>query len=193
MSKRPTPEADLALTLMGAFVAEVTEFRSALGEFSASDLRDKLQIHRRCSSRSTPLQRETAAVVLGLLTTRLPRCPDWRELVDEDEHDNVEKLIQEYPEKFAAPAMPLAEVLFPPPALYFDKNSQDLAKMYNCSTETGLTEEQVLMAREHYGLNVLPPAPKESLLKMIFTQFTDFMVVILLVAAIVEYIVGDAA
>ena len=45
--------------------------------------------------------------------------------------------------------------------------------------------------REFYGRNILPTPPKASVLKMIFAQLTDFMVIVLILVAIVEFITGD--
>lgn len=142
-----------------------------------------------------------------------PQCQDWRDLVDEDEHDDVLRLMKEYPEKFTAPSIPApSDLIFPPPSLYFDKNSEALAAMYNSSIEkgkqktllvrsyyqfqnyvifVGLDEEQVLKHREFYGRNILPSPPKASVLRMIFAQLTDFMVIVLILVAIVEFITGD--
>ncbi|KAJ3335765.1 P-type ATPase, partial [Kappamyces sp. JEL0680] len=63
--------------------------------------------------------------------------------------------------------------------------------MYNSSISSGLKSEQVPLLRAFYGSNKLPPPPKASVFKMIWTQITDFMVMILLVAAIVEFVTGD--
>jgi Ca2+-transporting ATPase len=101
-------------------------------------------------------------------------------------------LIKEFPDKFTSlPQKPVSETLFPPPSLYFDKNTEALAEMFNSSVSNGLKSEQVATNRSYYGHNKLPPPPKASLLKMIWTQVTDFMVVILIIAAIVEFATGD--
>ena len=191
LNQRPTEEADLAFTLFGEFIANVVEFRQAVGEISASDLRFKLSLHRRCQPRSTREQKVACAALLGLLITRFPQFKDWRDLVDEDEHDDIEALMKEYPDKFSSPAMPAAETIYPPPALYFDKNAEALAEMYASSTSLGLKLEQVGALQKHYGPNKLPPPPKVSVWKMIWGQITDFMIIILNVVAIVEAATDD--
>ncbi|KAJ3058221.1 hypothetical protein HDU98_005672, partial [Podochytrium sp. JEL0797] len=120
MKKRPTVESDLAFTLFGEFLEEVEEFRRAVGTKSATDLRQSLNIHRRCQPYSSKEQREDAAGILNLLTTRFVQFEDWRELVRDDEHDDAEELIKEYAPRFmtkeGGPVMPPAEDnLFPPP------------------------------------------------------------------------------
>ncbi len=120
---------------------------------------------------------------------RFPQFADWKELVEEDQSDLVTQLMKDYPEKFSAPKMPSPETLYPPPALYFDKHSQALAQMYNSSTQTGLTSELVKAHQEYYGKNQLPPPPKASLLKMLYAQFTDFMIIILIIVAMEKTII----
>lgn len=184
--QKPTDEADLAFSLFGDFLVEVEEFRTAVGMISASDLKHSLKLHRRASSRASKEQREACAVVLGILTFRFPQFSDWHELVKDDTHSAMEDLIKEYPLKFSYPARPLAEVLLPPPSLYFDKNAERLAEMYQSSITNGLDETRVEMLRKHYGMNKLPDPPKASILKMIWKQLTDFMIIILIVVAITE-------
>ncbi|KAL2916648.1 hypothetical protein HK105_203760 [Polyrhizophydium stewartii] len=191
LNQHPTEEADLAFSLFADFVAEVDEFRTAVGSYSASDLRHHMKLHRRCQPRSSPEQQQTAAVVLGLLTTRFPQFSDWRELVKEDEHDDVERLMKAYPDKFVTPELPSRQFMFPPPALYFDKNAERLAEMFGSNTETGLPSSKVDALRDNYGRNKLPDPPKPSLLKMIFAQISDFMIIILVIAAIVEFATKD--
>jgi len=56
--------------------------------------------------------------------------------------------------------------------------------MYRTSLETGLPSEAIPALQEHYGRNVLPQPPQTSIFKMIWTQFTDFMILLLLAVAI---------
>ncbi|KAI9207945.1 uncharacterized protein BJ171DRAFT_492135 [Polychytrium aggregatum] len=181
----PTKEADMAFTLFGEFLDEVEEFRDVVSKKNSVDLKETLMIHRRCQPWCTFEQREDSAAILGLLM-QFPHF-DWKDLVKADEHDDVQKLMDEFPQKFASPAMPLApQQLYPPSALYFDKNSEALAKMYHSDVQVGLSQDKVEVYREHYGVNKLPDPPRPSVWKLLFTQITDFMVIILIIAAIVE-------
>ncbi len=139
LNQYPTQDADLAFYLIGDFLSNVVEFRQAIAQVSVSDLRYKLKLHRRCKPRSSEQQRIAAATILGLLTVRIGnQFKDWRDLVDEDEHEDILQLMKEYPDKFSAPAMPIAETILPPPSLYFDKNSEALAAMYSSSIDKGI-------------------------------------------------------
>ncbi|TPX50204.1 hypothetical protein SeLEV6574_g01036 [Synchytrium endobioticum] len=192
--QRPTVEADLAFLLFGEFIEEVDEFRQAVAQIPTTDLMHAMKIHQRCQPWSTPEHKQQAAVILGLLTTRFQQFRDWHELVDDDEHDDVMTVLQkEYPEKFTRPTMPLPskEDLFPPPALYFDKNGERLAEMYRTDIKNGLTSDRIPELREHYGDNMLPDPPKPSALKMLWEQVSDFMIIILIIAAIAEGASGD--
>jgi P-type Ca2+ transporter type 2C len=189
--QRPTQEADLSFSLIGSFLAEVSEFRQAVSSTLPSDLAHYLKIHRRCQPRSTTEQRVACATLLGQLI-KLPRFQDWRELVKEEEWDDVEKLMSEYPDKFTATSIPVtSKSLFPPPALYFDKNSERLAEMFESNIKSGLKESQIARLREHYGPNKLPDPPRESVLHMIWKQLTDFMIIILIIVGVTEASTDD--
>jgi P-type Ca2+ transporter type 2C len=58
--------------------------------------------------------------------------------------------------------------------------------MYQTNIKDGLKNDQIANLRSNYGLNSLAPPKKNSVFKMIWTQLTDFMVVILIIVAIVE-------
>lgn len=190
LRQHPTPEADIAFVLFGEFLEEVDEFRQAVSKKSVTDLRHCLKFHRRCQPSSTDEQRQDAAGVLALMIRYCPQH-DWKELVKEEEHDDVEKLMNEYKEKFEHPSMPPAEQVLPPQTLYFDKNPEQLAEMFGTNIETGLPSSRIAELVHHYGPNKLPSPPRESPLLMLWTQLTDFMVLILIAAAIAQFATDD--
>lgn len=55
---------------------------------------------------------------------------------------------------------------------------------------SGLSEEEAKKRREKYGENKLQEQKKESLLKRFIKQFNDFMIIILLIAAVVSAVVA---
>lgn len=117
LAQRPTDDANLCFGLVAAFGAEVEEFRTALASYSPNDLCHYLKIHRRCQFKSTQEQRDTCALLLGHLT-KIPRFSDWHELVKEEEWDDVEGLIKEYPHMFTSDPMKAVAHVFPPPGMY---------------------------------------------------------------------------
>ena len=56
--------------------------------------------------------------------------------------------------------------------------------MYRTSLQTGLPSEAIPALQEHYGRNILPQPPSKSIFKMLWTQFTDFMILLLLAVAV---------
>jgi len=68
-----------------------------------------------------------------------------------------------------------------------EQSLQDLKSDVN----TGLSENEAARRLNEYGLNKLQGAKKRSLLLRILDQFKDFLVIILIGAAIISVIVGD--
>ncbi|KAG0276674.1 P-type ATPase [Linnemannia exigua] len=191
---RLTEEADVAFQLFGEFLLEVQEFRQAVGEKSVSDLRFALKLDVRCGSGSTEQQQQAAVALIALLTTIYPQFSDWRELVKGQAQPEVQKCMKQHADFVKAEKMPeLGGLILAPQALCFDRRIKRCLKMFRTSLETGLPSEAIPALQEHYGRNILPQAPRPSIAKMIFTQFTDFMILLLLavailLAAIEEYI-----
>ena len=61
------------------------------------------------------------------------------------------------------------------------------------NTIKGLTEEEVIEKRKKCGYNELSQKKKKTILNMIFEQLSDAMIIILFVAAIVSYLLGEKA
>ncbi|KAI9496328.1 hypothetical protein BDB00DRAFT_143081 [Zychaea mexicana] len=205
LRKRTTTAADMAFFLFGDFLEEVYEFRAIVGEKDVFELRNTLKIHYRCQPSSTEEQKRSAIAIVQLLTEYFPRhISDWRDLIKESEQGDMEQLL----------ASPLAKemdkekskmprstanlvatdnndssiVMLPPPqALYFDRSVEKLMKMFPHTHPTnGLPSALVRALREQYGINKLPDPPRPSALKMLWTQLTDFMVLMLLAASIIQ-------
>ncbi|KAG0376659.1 P-type ATPase [Mortierella sp. AD032] len=182
---RLTEDADVAFLLFGEFLLEVQEFRQAVGEKSVSDLRFALKLDVRCGSGSTVQQQQAAVALIALLTTIYPQFSDWRELVKGQAQPEVQKCMKQHADFVKAEKMPeLGGLILAPQALCFDRRIKRCLKMFRTSLETGLPSEAIPALQEHYGRNILPQAPSPSIAKMIFTQFTDFMIILLLAVAI---------
>ncbi len=59
------------------------------------------------------------------------------------------------------------------------------------TSPAGLSPEEVLRRRAEHGLNVLDEAPPRSVLVLFLAQFADFMILVLLAAAVVSGLIGD--
>ncbi|MFN2198624.1 MAG: cation-translocating P-type ATPase, partial [Anaerolineales bacterium] len=74
-------------------------------------------------------------------------------------------------------------------AMSIDQAAQKLGT----STETGLSASQVEQRLEQYGPNALAEAEGTSLWKMLWEQFNNFVVILLVVAAVISALLGDFA
>ena len=59
------------------------------------------------------------------------------------------------------------------------------------TTGTGLGNEAIPSLQEEYGVNELKEAPQKSKWTILLSQFTDVMIMILMVAAVVSFVVGE--
>ena len=75
---------------------------------------------------------------------------------------------------------------------WFNQEVEGIKKELNTNLKKGLTEEQVSKAREKYGYNELEAKKKKTLLVKFLEQFKDFMIIVLIIAAIVSGVVGVA-
>lgn len=75
---------------------------------------------------------------------------------------------------------------------WFNKGINQVEKELQTNIKTGLTEEQVKANYEKYGMNELKQKKKKSLLVKFLEQFKDFMIIVLIVAAVVSGAVGIA-
>ena len=73
---------------------------------------------------------------------------------------------------------------------WYNKRIVNIEKEFNVDSNVGLTDEQVKQNREKYGFNELKAANKKSLFQRFLDQFKDFMIIILIIAAIVSGVVG---
>ena len=73
-----------------------------------------------------------------------------------------------------------------------DKGISQVEKELQTNINEGLTEEQVKANYEKYGMNELRQKKKKSLFVKFLEQFKDFMIIVLIIAAIVSGAVGIA-
>lgn len=73
---------------------------------------------------------------------------------------------------------------------WFQKSIEEIEKNFEVNQTQGLSEEQVSKNREIYGSNELEAKKKKSLFVKFLEQFKDFMIIILIIAAIISGIVG---
>jgi Ca2+-transporting ATPase len=69
----------------------------------------------------------------------------------------------------------------------------EVARHFGVTFDAGLAAEEVAIRQQHYGLNRLPQTPPRSVLKRLLDQFRDFMILVLLGAAVLSGLIGDLA
>ena len=73
---------------------------------------------------------------------------------------------------------------------WFNESAKEIEKELGTNLEKGLSKEQVEEKRAKFGFNELKAKKKKSLFVKFLEQFKDFMIIVLIVAAIVSGIVG---
>ncbi len=75
---------------------------------------------------------------------------------------------------------------------WYNKITSDVEEILDTNMRTGLTIEEVKKRQQKYGLNELKEEKKKSLFIRFLEQFKDFMIIVLIIAAIVSGIIGIA-
>jgi len=73
---------------------------------------------------------------------------------------------------------------------WFQKETEEVEKAFSSNKQKGLSKQQVEKNRERYGWNELKAGKKKSLVVKFLEQFKDFMIIILIIAAIISGIIG---
>ncbi len=73
---------------------------------------------------------------------------------------------------------------------WFNLTVKETVKELSTDLENGLTDEEVKKRQEQYGKNELKAKKKKSLLQKFLEQFKDFMIIVLIIAAIISGIIG---
>ncbi|MBE5805236.1 MAG: cation-translocating P-type ATPase [Clostridiales bacterium] len=73
---------------------------------------------------------------------------------------------------------------------WFNKSKKEIFEEFRVLEDSGLTDEQVRKNREKYGYNELKAQKKKSIFVKFLEQFKDFMIIVLIIAAIVSGVVG---
>ncbi len=74
---------------------------------------------------------------------------------------------------------------------YFNRSVEDTAQELCVGISTGLTSQEAQERGEKYGKNRLEGGKEKTILQMVLEQLKDFMVLILLVAAVASVILGE--
>lgn len=75
---------------------------------------------------------------------------------------------------------------------YHSLTIEETLKQLHTDPKTGLSEKEVRIRRQANGLNILAAKKKKSLISRFFAQFSDFMILVLIAAAIISFLVSLA-
>lgn len=74
---------------------------------------------------------------------------------------------------------------------YHEMNEKEVERTLNTDFSAGLTSEDASKRRKQFGKNELDEGEKQSALLLFFSQFKDFMVLVLLAATLVSGLLGE--
>lgn len=75
--------------------------------------------------------------------------------------------------------------------MWFNKNTASLINELEVNPTIGLSENEVILRREKYGLNVLITKKPKTLLRIFFSQLNNIMIYILICAALISGFIGE--
>ena len=75
---------------------------------------------------------------------------------------------------------------------WYNKSIEETEKELETNIKSGLTQNQVQEKQTKYGFNELTAKKKKSLIVKFLEQFKDFMIIVLIIAAIVSGVIGIA-
>ena len=74
---------------------------------------------------------------------------------------------------------------------FHEMRQEDIEQSLNTNYQVGLSSEDVAGRRKQFGYNQLEEAEKQSALLLFFSQFKDFMVLVLLAATLISGLLGE--
>lgn len=75
--------------------------------------------------------------------------------------------------------------------LWYSLSHEDVLNQLNVNLSTGLSAADVQRKQSEYGLNQIPDEGGRHLLQMLLSQISDFMIIILLIAALIAGVMGE--
>lgn len=74
---------------------------------------------------------------------------------------------------------------------FHEMKEKEVEQSLNTDFSAGLTEDDVKKRRKEFGYNELAEGEKQSALLLFFSQFKDFMVLVLLAATLISGLLGE--
>ena len=76
--------------------------------------------------------------------------------------------------------------------IYYNKSVEEVERMLHTTAKDGISQKDVLQIREKFGENELQEKASKTLWRMILEQISDFMIIILIIAAALSIVAGEA-
>lgn len=77
--------------------------------------------------------------------------------------------------------------------MWFSKSQEEVLKEFNVNQTLGLTETEVKLRLEKYGMNKLKGKPKKSVISLFLSQLKDMLIYVLIGAAIITFFIKEYA
>lgn len=74
---------------------------------------------------------------------------------------------------------------------FYRMKIEDVCKDMQVNPESGLTDQEAKKRLDQYGPNEIAQKKRRTIWQMFFSQFTDFLIIILLAAAVISILVGE--
>eukprot|EP00727_Mastigamoeba_balamuthi_P001111 m51a1_g10998 hypothetical protein (1120) ;mRNA; f:347807-351840 len=186
VQKELRPKAKAALGVLMYFLMEDEMFQHEFERYSSRTLASKLKLERHLLE-GPEEHRRTVIRLLKVIMDKFPKFANWRLLVRPQAHSYVLRGLAELEMAGGVTSsLPTLEKRLPPPGCYNEQEAQEVINIFNVKPDMGLTTEEAAARRTRYGFNALPRQPPPSILKLLYFQITDFMVMILSIVAGIE-------
>lgn len=174
------------LTLFDKYFQDVVEEKTVMKMRT-------LHLHRHMLEGDEP-HRILTAKFISFLSSNVIRLSQWKRYVKPKAHTLVNTYMK-IPDPILDPYLVnvrlSSELRLPPSGLYYDVDVEEVCQIFTTDPTVGLAPAEVLRRKQNYGGNLLPKPKRPSVILMLLRQIFDFMVLILIAAAIVSGIMGD--
>eukprot|EP01117_Protostelium_nocturnum_P010230 TRINITY_DN366_c0_g1_i1.p1 TRINITY_DN366_c0_g1~~TRINITY_DN366_c0_g1_i1.p1 ORF type:complete len:1187 (-),score=476.65 TRINITY_DN366_c0_g1_i1:175-3735(-) len=185
--KIPSKGAKSSLAALYFYLRNDSAFRRVMERKEAIDL-IKLHLERHLKVHSES-HKKTCLELLFFLALKFPKFSQWEDYIQGEE---TRELIKESPQYSSFLSSQSEEGSSAEAGSnYNDVDPQIVFSSLKTDPKLGLSSEEAAKRMAEYGPNSLPPPPPKPIWKMLWTQVTDFMVLILLAAAVLSFGISE--
>ncbi len=196
----PSANAQMAFVLLLDFASHIDECLLALSAIEVGERARRLRLAHRLLYPSDKAMLAAAEQLFALLRHAVF---DWKDLFENSSQaqEVIEAgFIDGTPEASSraaegnvvrSPKYHTGVLLFPPPALYFDRSTQRVLDMFKTDEAVGIVggEESIAMRRAHYGANEMPVQKVTPWWRVLAFQFVDLIIIMLIATSVLTAII----